>query len=90
MLYEVITFSTEQADAYGIHELHVLEDVLRQSTPEIKAQVAARIRTKIGWVMVPGETDIAFLEAYYATLRRRLEQRMLMGDRKTDKYDVRK
>ncbi|MEZ6012830.1 MAG: RDD family protein [Hyphomonas sp.] len=86
----LFNFSTEQADAYGIHELHVLEDVLRQSTPEIKAQVAARIRTKIGWVMVPGETDIAFLEAYYATLRRRLEQRMLMGDRKTDKYDVRK
>ena len=83
-------FTPEQADAYGIHELHVLEDVLRQSTPEIKAQVAARIRTKIGWTATPGETDIAFLEAYYATLRRRLEQRMLMGDRKADKYDVRR
>jgi uncharacterized RDD family membrane protein YckC len=38
----------------------------------------------------PGETDIAFLEAYYAALRRRLEQRMLMGDRKADKFDVRR
>ena len=84
------SFTPEQADAYGIHELHVLEDVLRQSTPEIKAQVAARIRTKINWVAVPAETDIGFLEAYYAALRRRLEQRMLMGDRKTDKYDVRR
>lgn len=82
-------FTPEQVDAYGIHELHVLEDVLRQSTAEIKAQVAARIRTKINWVTVTGETDIAFLEAYYAALRRRLEQRMLMGDRKADKYDVR-
>jgi len=83
------TFTTAQADAYGIHELHVLEDVLRQSTPEIKKQVAARIRVKIGWPQQSGETDLAFLEAYYATLRRRLEQRMLLGERKADKFDVR-
>jgi len=83
-------FTPEQAEAYGIHELHVLEDVLRQSTADIKRQVAERIRTKIGWTPITGETDLAFLEAYYAALRRRLEQRMLMGDRKTDKYDVRR
>ncbi|ABI77982.1 RDD family protein [Hyphomonas neptunium ATCC 15444] len=82
-------FTTAQADAYGIHELHVLEDVLRQSTPDIKQQVAARIRSKIGWTRQPGETDLAFLEGYYAALRRRLEQRMLLGDRKADKFDVR-
>lgn len=82
-------FTPAQTDAYGIHELHVLEDVLRQSTPEIKAQVATRIRTKIGWTRTEGETDLVFLEAYYAALRRRLEQRILLGDRKTDKYDVR-
>lgn len=82
-------FTPAQTDAYGIHELHVLEDVLRQSTPEIKAQVATRIRTKIGWPRTEGETDLVFLEAYYAALRRRLEQRILLGDRKTDKYDVR-
>ncbi|MFN7054748.1 RDD family protein [Hyphomonas sp.] len=83
------SFTPEQADAYGIHELHVLEDVLRQSAPSIKEQVAARIRTKIGWTRQPGETDLAFLEAYYAALRRRLEQRMLLGQRKADKFDVR-
>lgn len=82
-------FTTAQADAYGIHELHVLEDVLRQSTAEIKQQVAARIRSKIGWTQQAGETDLTFLEAYYAALRRRLEQRMLLGDRKADKFDVR-
>lgn len=82
-------FTQAQADAYGIHELHVLEDVLRQSTPEIKAQVAARIRAKISWTAIDGETDLAFLEAFYAALRRRLEQRMLLGDRKADKYDTR-
>lgn len=82
-------FTQVQTDAYGIHELHVLEDVLRQSTAEIKAQVAARIRAKIGWVSIAGETDLAFLEAYYAALRRRLEQRMLLGQRKADKFDSR-
>ena len=82
-------FTQPQTEAYGIHELHVLEDVLRQSTPEIKAQVAARIRAKINWTAGVGETDLAFLEAYYAALRRRLEQRMLLGERKADKYDVR-
>jgi uncharacterized RDD family membrane protein YckC len=82
-------FTTAQTEAYGIHELHVLEDVLRQSTPEIKAQVATRIRAKINWVRTEGETDLVFLEAYYAALRRRLEQRMLLGERKTDKFDVR-
>lgn len=81
-------FTTAQADAYGIHELHVLEDVLRQSTPAIKEQVATRIRTKINWTRQAGETDLAFLEAYYAALRRRLEQRMLLGERKADKYDL--
>ena len=82
-------FTTAQADAYGIHELHVLEDVLRQSTAEIKQQVAERIRAKIRWTKQPGETDLAFLEAYYSALRRRLEQRMLLGERKADKFDVR-
>lgn len=87
--HERFTFTPAQADAYGIHELHVLEDVLRQSTQDVKAQVALRIRHKIGWQPEPGETDTAFLEAYYAALRRRLEQRMLLGDRKTDKFDTR-
>lgn len=82
-------FTPQQADAYGIHELHVLEDVLRQSSQQVKAQVALRIRHKIRWTAQTGETDSAFLEAYYAALRRRLEQRMLLGDRKADKYDAR-
>ena len=81
-------FTPQQVDAYGIHELHVLEDVLRQSAPEVKQQVAARIRAKVGWERGTGETDLAFLEAYYAALRKRLEQRMLLGERKSDKYDL--
>ncbi|MEO1554106.1 MAG: RDD family protein, partial [Pseudomonadota bacterium] len=83
----VTVFSAQQLDVYGIHELHVLEDVLRQSTDEVKQNVADRIAKKIGYTPQAGETALAFLEAYYAGLRRRLEQRMLFGDRKEDKYD---
>lgn len=82
------SFTPQQVDAYGIHELHVLEDVLRQGQAEVLPKVAARIRTKISWERLTNETDRAFLEAYYAALRQRLEQRMLMGERKTDKFDT--
>ena len=81
-------FSESELDAYGIHELHVLEDVLRQSTREIKARVAERIRAKIGRTREDAEDDLAFLEAYYAALRARLEGRMLFGERKADKFDT--
>ena len=82
-------FSAEQLDAYGIHELHILENLLRKSTPEVKASVAERIRTKIGWDRLPDETDGDFLRAYYAGLRKNLEQKLLLGKRKADKFDKR-
>jgi len=81
------TFTPAQLDAYGIHELHILENLLRKSTPQVKASVADRIRIKIGWTRLPDETDTEFLREYYAGLRRNLEQKLLMGQRKADKYD---
>ncbi len=80
-------FTPPQLDIYGIHELHVLEDVLRQSTPEIKRNVANRIAAKIGWTPEPGQTDIIFLETFYAALRKHLERGLLFGEKKADKYD---
>ena len=80
-------FTPTQMDIYGIHELHVLEDVLRQSTPEIKRDVANRIAAKIGWAPESGQTDVSFLETFYAALRKHLEQRMLFGEKKADKFD---
>jgi len=80
-------FTPDQAGAYGIKELHVLEDVLRRKDPKTMAAVAERIRTKIGWRTQAGETDTAFLSAYYAALRGRLETRLLFGHRRKDKFD---
>ena len=79
-------FTTAELDAYGIKELHVLEDVIRARDAEAVASVAERIRAKIGRAKRPGEADLAFLEAYYAGLRGRLEERMLFGVRKADKH----
>lgn len=81
-------FTQAQLDAYGIKELHVLEDVLRRNHLPTVAAVAERIRKKIGWTQGLEEADWAFLDAYYAALRRRLEGRLLLGRRRADKFDV--
>lgn len=81
-------FTTAQLDAYGAKELHVLESVLRQRDRRTIQAVAERIANKIGWTRDHGGSDEDFLSAYYAALRGRLEQRLLMGVRRRDKFDV--
>lgn len=84
---ERFAFTPVQLDAYGVKELQVLESVLRQNAGASVAAVAERIRGKIGWARPPSESDWDFLDAYYAGLRRRLEQQMLLGKRRRDKFD---
>jgi uncharacterized RDD family membrane protein YckC len=81
-------FTPAQLEAYGARELHVLETVLRQGDRRTMRAVAERIATKIGWTRDPMQGDRDFLSAYYAALRGRLEQRLLMGIRRRDKHDV--
>ncbi|MES1158849.1 MAG: RDD family protein [Terricaulis silvestris] len=80
-------FTEAQLNVYGVKELQVLEAVLRGDDGEVMNAVAERIRTKITWKRVPLETDREFLNAYYNRLRQRLEQKLLFGVRKKDKYD---
>ena len=80
-------FTADQAGAYGVKELQVLEDVLRRRDRKTLAAVADRIRAKIAWRNPPGETDADFLAAYYAALRAHLEKRLLFGHRRKDKFD---
>jgi len=80
-------FTDAQLDVYGIYELQVLEQVLRQEVPGRAAAldaVAAKIREKIGWEG-PSASE-PFLRAFYAALRGRLEHRMLLGRRREDKH----
>lgn len=80
-------FTEAQLAVYGVKELQVLETVLRSSDTEVMQAVADRIRGKINWQSAPLETNHEFLAAYYAALRRRLEQKLLFGVRKKDKHD---
>lgn len=80
-------FTTAQLDTYGVKELQVLESVLRSNEPNAMQAVAEQIRLKVGWKARAYENDKDFLSAYYAALRRRLEQRLLFGVRKKDKHD---
>jgi uncharacterized RDD family membrane protein YckC len=77
-------FSDAALDAYGIKELNILEDVLRRKDAATMAAVASRIRAKIKFeAPMPDEE---FLSAYYVGLRGRLENRLLFGTRRQDKY----
>jgi uncharacterized RDD family membrane protein YckC len=80
-------FTEAQLDAYGVKELHVLENVLRNGDRRTVAEVATRIRAKIGWDAPLEVSDKAFLNAYYSGLRGRLEGRLLFGHRRADKFD---
>jgi len=82
-------FSSTQINAYGVHELHVLEDVIRRNNFDTVREVSERIRTKIEWAEGAGDNDIEFLKAYYGALRGRLENKMLFGVRRKDKHDTR-
>jgi len=78
-------FGEAELSIYGEHELQVLEGVLRQHNAEAQRQVMEAICRKIGWQAGSGD-ERAFLEAFYAALRARLEQNMRFGKRKKDKF----
>ncbi|RJT37248.1 RDD family protein [Mesorhizobium waimense] len=78
-------FSPAQLDAYGIAELHKLEEVLRRDDYFALRAVAETIGRKIG--AAPQAPDSrAFLTAYYGELRAHLERKLLLGNRKADKH----
>lgn len=78
------TFTDAALDLYGIYELQMLENVLRNGQDEAIVTVAATIRRKAG---LPDDgDDYGFLSDYYAALCARLERGMLVGRRREDKH----
>ena len=71
-------FSPAQLDAYGIAELHKLEEVLRRDDYFALKAVAETIGRKIGMTIEPVNSR-AFLTAYYGELRAQLERKLLLG-----------
>lgn len=79
------SFTDADLAVYGEYELHALERVLRENREQALREVAGAICAKIGWNTGAGD-ERAFLEAYYAQLRARLETGMRFGRRKADKH----
>ncbi|MEP2735665.1 MAG: RDD family protein [Erythrobacter sp.] len=78
-------FGEAELSIYGEHELQTLERVLRDDKDEALIAVHGAICNKIGWSPGAGD-ERAFLEAFYAQLRARLESDMRFGKRKADKF----
>ncbi len=78
-------FGPEELAIYGEHELQTLERVLRNDKKEALLSVHEAICRKIGWAPGAGD-ERAFLEAFYAQLRAKLEGDMRFGKRKKDKF----
>jgi uncharacterized RDD family membrane protein YckC len=85
-----LQFRVDQLDIYGAYELQTLEAVLRfGNTLENAAALAAvaeQIQKRIGWT--PGTERVGpfeFLGTFYAAQRARLEQRLLLGERRERK-----
>lgn len=78
-------FGEAELSIYGEKELQTLERMLRDAQPDALKAVHAAICRKIGWDPGAGD-ERAFLEAFYAQLRERLEADMRFGKRKADKF----
>lgn len=78
-------FGEEELAVYGEHELQTLERVLREGQADALSAVHETICRKIGWDPGAGD-ERAFLEAFYAQLRAKLEGDMRFGKRKADKH----
>lgn len=87
-------FTDAQLGVYGIFELQVLENVLRQDPSKVGYSDALRtvvekIQAKIRYERKITHDEL-FLRDFYAALRGHLEQKMLFGERKEDKYSAKK
>lgn len=83
-------FDDAQLGIYGIYELQVLEGVLRISPGDSAhldavRTVAEKVRIKIRY-QGPVTDDERFLREFYVAQRAHLEQKMLFGQRRQDKF----
>ncbi len=83
-------FSAAQLAIYGVFELQVLEGVLRTAVDsagqgEALRTVSEKVRRKIQYGAAPVD-DLRFLRDFYAAQRAHLEQKMLFGQRRQDKF----
>jgi uncharacterized RDD family membrane protein YckC len=84
-------FSYEQLQHYGVKELQVLEDVLRQphntESARLRREISDRIQKRINWTKpFTGREIEKFLVDFYTAQRAFLESRKNLGDERADKF----
>jgi uncharacterized RDD family membrane protein YckC len=84
-------FTYEQLQHYGVKELQVLEDVLRQphntDSARLRREISDRIQRRIGWTKpFTGREIENFLRDFYTAQRAFLESRKNLGDERADKF----
>ncbi len=85
-----LTFTKEQMSVYGVYELQVLEEILRQKPvpkKEVLEGVVAKIKGKIAFDRRTDLSPRAFLAEFYRAQRAHLESEMALGKKKLDKFD---
>jgi uncharacterized RDD family membrane protein YckC len=87
----IFQFSQDQLQAYGIRELQVLEEVLRQPANSenfrLMCDIAERVRRRIAWKGQVADRDVeTFLRDFYTAERAFLEQRKNFGEERSDKF----
>ena len=86
------TFTPEQLSHYGVYELQVLEDFLRKAEEigsfEASETISEKIQRKIDWTPPTGHrvNHSRFLQDFYSAQRALLEEKMLFGKKREDKF----
>jgi uncharacterized RDD family membrane protein YckC len=88
-------FTQDQLHHYGVKELQVLEDVLRQphntDSARVRREVSERIQRRIGWTQpFTGREIETFLRDFYTAQRAFLESRKHLGEERADKFHQRR
>ncbi len=85
-------FTAEHLSHYGVYELQVLEDFLRKDDEigryEAVETISGKIQRKIGWKPPAGHNvnHSRFLQDFYSAQRALLEEKMLFGKKREDKF----
>lgn len=86
------TFTEKHLSHYGVYELQVLEDFLRKDEEigrlEAVQAISGKIQRKIQWKAPAGHqvNHSRFLRDFYSAQRAHLEEKMLFGKKREDKF----
>lgn len=89
--HRIFEFSVDQLQVYGIRELQVLEEVLRQppnaANFRLMCDIRDRVTRRIGWNREIADRDVeTFLRDFYTAERAFLEHRKNFGEERGDKF----